>query len=234
MERKLIHKPLETPVRFFIDGVRCVAEAHTTILEEAQTIGITLPSLCSEPFLEPYGACRLCVVEVEAEEKNGSVCADSSSAAQSSTTLVAACSTMPTEDMHIKTCSPAVMRARRITIGLLLLRAPKSERLLALANEYGSFSFESIATELGTSMQADDCILCGLCVKACARYGKESLQFIERGTKRRVGLLTPDLCTRCTRCYAVCPTQAIYHIVATQETGDKQGERRHTFQSTES
>jgi len=47
-----------------IDGIRVEAREGTTVLEAAQAGGIYIPTLCADPDLEPYGACRLCLVEI--------------------------------------------------------------------------------------------------------------------------------------------------------------------------
>ena len=52
-------------IRLIIDGQEVEAREGMTVLEATQAVGIYIPTLCSDPDLEPYGACRLCVVEIE-------------------------------------------------------------------------------------------------------------------------------------------------------------------------
>ncbi|MBC7260538.1 MAG: (2Fe-2S)-binding protein, partial [Chloroflexi bacterium] len=51
-------------VELTIDGQKVQVEEGTTILEAARKVGIEIPTLCNHPDLKPYGACRVCVVEV--------------------------------------------------------------------------------------------------------------------------------------------------------------------------
>ena len=107
---------------FTIDGRKLKAEKGSTILQIARDNGIKIPTLCSNDGLEPYGACRLCVVEV----KRGSM-----------VSLESSCTYIAEEGMEIKTDSPAVISARKFVLQLLLARCPNVKIIQDLAEEYG-------------------------------------------------------------------------------------------------
>ncbi|GAH61716.1 unnamed protein product, partial [marine sediment metagenome] len=94
-------------IRLTIDGQEVGARQGMTVLEAAQSAGIYIPTLCADPDLEPYGACRLCVVEIE--KMRG---------------LPTACTTPATDGMVVHTNTQAVNEVRRTTIGLLLSDHP--------------------------------------------------------------------------------------------------------------
>ena len=94
-------------IRLSIDGQEVEARKGMTVLETAQLAGIYIPTLCSDPDLEPYGACRLCVVEIE--KMRG---------------LPTACTTPATDRMVVHTNTPAVNEVRRTTVELLLADHP--------------------------------------------------------------------------------------------------------------
>jgi len=94
-------------IRLAIDGQEVEAREGMTVLEAAQLAGIYIPTLCSDPDLEPYGACRLCVVEIE--NMRG---------------LPTACTTPATNGMVVHTTTPTVNKVRRTTVELLLADHP--------------------------------------------------------------------------------------------------------------
>ena len=105
-------------VRLNINGQDISAKPGMTVLEAAESAGIYIPTLCSDPDLEPYGGCRLCLVEIE--KMRG---------------LPTACTTVATEGMVVRTETAAVNQARRTVIDLLIadhpvdcLTCPKNQR----------------------------------------------------------------------------------------------------------
>ncbi len=171
-----------------IDGINIHAEKGTTVLEAANTMGIKIPTLCYEPGLTEYGACRVCVVEV--------VKGDWSS-------LEASCTLPVKEGMRIRTNSERVKKARKVIIELLLSTCPNSKTLQDLASNFG-------VNKVRVTIKDKNCILCGLCV----RYCKEQMQsgglgFIGRGAERKVGTAygaCPPECRNCNGCEWICPT----------------------------
>ncbi len=97
--------PVETAVKattqLTIDGKRVKAEKGQTILEAARAAGIGIPTLCHHTAVEPYGACRLCIVEI---------------AARGRTRLVTSCNYEVAEGLEVQTASARVMKSRRMTI----------------------------------------------------------------------------------------------------------------------
>jgi len=176
-----------------IDGRRIRVRKGDTILAAAQAAGIDIPALCHHSALEPYAACRLCMVEVL--EKNGS-------------RLVTSCNTPVRSGMKVQTRSPRALAARRMNLELLLSRAPRAAVLQALASRY-----RISGTRFPVESPEEDCILCGLCVRICEQVvGASAICFAGRGSERR--LTTPfevvsDACIACGACTYVCPTDSV-------------------------
>ena len=105
-----------------IDGKEVKATKGMTVLEAAQSAGISIPTLCHHEKLNPYGACRICTVEVEAGGR---------------TNLVAACIYPVAPDLVVKTQSEAVHNTRKTLLELMLAHAPDASALQNLAKEYG-------------------------------------------------------------------------------------------------
>ena len=179
-------------IEIIIDGKKIWAKEGSTILEAARMIGIYIPTWCYHEALTPYGACRLCSVEI--------------TTAAGRTRLVASC-LYPAEDgLQVKTNSERVERLRKGIIELLLARCPNSDKIKDLARQMG-------VTEPSFILEDEECILCGLCVRVCDEISeKKLLSFVNRGTKREVAAAfyePPEECIKCGGCAYVCPTGAI-------------------------
>lgn len=176
-----------------IDGQEIQAEEGQTVLEVARQAGIEIPTLCHHPLLEPYGACRLCIVEV---------------IRRGWSRIETSCTYPAWDGLEIKTRSPAVIEARRAIMGLFLSRCPNVPIIQDLAREYG-------ITEppFPTDTPDEKCILCGLCVRTCHELVKaDVLNFSQRGIERRVGppfLEETRQCIGCGACTIMCPTGAV-------------------------
>lgn len=178
-----------------IDGREVTARGGMTILQAAQSAGISIPTLCHHEGLEPYGACRICTVEVEAGGR---------------TRLAAACVYPVEENLVVRTRSAKVDTTRRVIIEEMLAHAPDSEQLDALAREYG-------ADRNRFEKESSFCILCGLCVRYCSEIKKKNaVGFSDRGSKREISFIpeiASEYCRDCKECFPLCPTsylQAAY------------------------
>ena len=196
-----------------IDGKEVKASEGMTIHDAAGRAGISIPTLCHHEKLSPYGACRICTVEVEAQGR---------------TRLVAACVYPAEPGMVVTTRSEKVDRTRKIILEELLAHAPDSPELLSLAQTYGA--------EAGRfEKEPAFCILCGLCVRYCAEVkGKNAVGFSDRGPRREISFV-PEVAARecwdCKECFSLCPTsyvQAVYVLTEalafpgrSPETGSK-------------
>jgi NADH dehydrogenase/NADH:ubiquinone oxidoreductase subunit G len=174
-----------------IDGKEVKAKEGMTVLEAAQGAGISIPTLCHHEKLEPYGACRLCTVEVEARGR---------------TNLVAACLYPVEQNLVVRTRSEKVAKIRRVILELLLAHAPDAVELQNLAKEYG-------ANKDRFEKEFSFCILCGLCVRYCAEVKKKNaVGFVDRGTRREISFI-PEIaskeCWNCKECFPLCPTEAL-------------------------
>jgi bidirectional [NiFe] hydrogenase diaphorase subunit len=182
----------------------------STVLQAIRRTGASLPTLCYWEGLPPYGACRLCMVEV----------------IEPSQEVIAACSYPAVDGMVIQTNGPRAQAIRKIVLEFLLARCPESEVIRDLANSQG-------VSETRFQTQADPgelCILCGLCVRICRdAVGAAAISFTQRGAERKVDSpfhLHAEACIGCGACAAVCPTGAIF-------IEDKDGQRiLHTWNTT--
>jgi bidirectional [NiFe] hydrogenase diaphorase subunit len=174
-----------------IDGREVQAKEGMTLLEAAQTVGISIPTLCHHEKLEPYGACRICTVEAES---------------RGWTRLVAACLYPVEKNLIVRTRSEKIDKTRKLILELLLAHAPDSKDLQELAQEYG-------ADKDRFEKEASFCIHCGLCVRYCAEVKKKNaVGFVDRGTRREISFI-PEIalqeCWDCKECFPLCPTSAL-------------------------
>jgi heterodisulfide reductase subunit A len=178
-------------VKFTIDGQETEVEQGTTILEAAQKLGIEIPTLCHHKGLTPYGACRVCLVEII---ENGK------------TSLQASCIYKARDGLAIKTNTDRVAKTRKIIVELLLARCPDAKPVQELAEKLG-------VHKIRIAKKNEDCLLCGLCVRMCEeRMGRGAISFAHRGIRRKVEPafdVQSDVCQTCGACYFVCPTKGI-------------------------
>ena len=185
-------------IHMMIDGKQVKAAEGMTILEAARGAGIPIPTLCHHEQLAPFGGCRLCIVEAEAQGR---------------TSLVASCVHQAEDDLIIITRSQKIDRLRKVILELLLAHAPDSPQLQELAAEYG-------ADRDRFEQEASFCVHCGLCVRYCAEVkGAHAVGFIDRGIRKEIAFI-PEIakteCEPCKECFPLCPTsyaQAAYVLM---------------------
>jgi len=170
-----------------INGLDVQVQEGMTLLEAARYIGFPIPTLCHMDGLTPYGACRLCVVEIGEGPR---------------AKLVSSCTYPVQEGLNVRTGSERVLKARRMIIELLLASCPQSKTIQDLASKFN-------VRRQRFKQEYEDCILCGLCVRMCEeQMMAKAIGFRERGEKRSIG--TPfdaksDVCRLCGGCMYVCP-----------------------------
>jgi bidirectional [NiFe] hydrogenase diaphorase subunit len=171
-----------------IDGKEVKAREGMTILAAAQSAGISIPTLCHHEKLEPFGACRICIVEIEV---------------RGWTRLVVSCVYTVAENLVVRTRSEKIDRIRKTILELLLAHAPDSPQLQDLAQEYG-------ADKDRFEKEASFCIHCALCVRYCAEVKKKNaVGFVDRGIRKEISFI-PEIaskeCNNCKECFPLCPT----------------------------
>ncbi len=213
-----------------VNGRRVAFHDEKNILEVIRKANIDLPTFCYHSELSVYGACRLCIVEIEGRG------------------VQAACSVSPEAGLTIRTHTPELRETRKLTIELLLAnhhqgcttcRKSPSCKLLDLANRLGvnTVRFKQAGRELplDTSNPAlvrdpNKCILCGDCVRVCSEIqGIGAIDFAHRGAEATVApaygkKLGEVECVYCGQCAAVCPTGAILPASETDAVWAKLGD----------
>jgi len=178
-----------------IDGRQAEAEQGTMLLDVIRAAGVHVPTLCHHPSLEPTGACRLCVVEITHPDWKGW------------SGLVTSCLYPVEPGLQVFTRSDRSVTARRTLREMLLARCPDAGVVRELARAEGLET-----TTFTESTDADLCVLCGLCVRACQDLGPGAIAPLGRGAEKAVGPrpdMTGEDCTGCGACAFVCPTGEI-------------------------
>ena len=192
-------------MKLTIDDHTITAPSGYTLLQAARERGIHIPTLCYLESLAPYAACRLCLVEL---------------VSQRGSKLVASCAYPCEEGLVVRTHSDRVLDARRTVIELFMSTAGHLPVVQKLAQEYGVESPY-------VTLEPNDCILCGLCVRACREIvGVGAISLTQRGMERAVSTpfqISSADCIECATCALVCPTGAIHieditHPVRTMHT----------------
>ena len=201
----------------FIDGKEVEFTDEPNLLEVIRKAGMNVPTFCYRPDLTSFGACRMCVVEVEGRG------------------IQSSCTMPPEAGLKIHLNTEKTRRIRKTVLELLLanhdrncLTCEKSGNceLQKYAEEYGIRNIRYPDKELEDYLPIDDsspsivrdpnkCILCGACVRACSEFqGHAVLGFANRGSKTLVQPMNgrplgQDDCVNCGQCAAVCPTGAL-------------------------
>ncbi len=202
-------------INLTINGMALSVPKNFTILQAARQLGIEIPTLCYMKGCNEIGACRICVVEVKGARS-----------------LVAACVTPVNEGMEIYTNSDKVIKARKMTVELLLsnhncscLSCDRSGNceLQTMANSFGidtTTRFDGAKTDVvyddsNVSFIRDNskCVLCRRCVAACASQ-TGVIGANNRGFDTVIGCafensLGDVACVSCGQCITACPTGAL-------------------------
>lgn len=208
----------------FLDGKPCELKAGETILQFARRhLGEDhIPTLCDDPRMKPYGACRVCSVDVALK-------------ADGPTKAVASCHTPVAKGMHIYTNSDNIKNLRKNIVELVLTDHPL-DCLTCEVN--GNCELQDVAAQVGirqvrywqpethlnrekdTShpymrMDLSKCINCGRCVRACDEIqGQFVLSMSGRGFEAKItadnnAAFGDSTCVSCGACAETCPTAAI-------------------------
>jgi coenzyme F420-reducing hydrogenase beta subunit len=176
-----------------IDGKDVIAKEGTSILHVAKESDIKIPTLCYNEALEPFGACRVCSVEIT--DKRGRK------------KTVTSCNYPVVDGLVVETRSEKIFRTRQMLLELLLARCPNAKTIQDLAREY---DIEKPSLWVGDP--EEDCILCGLCARVCDEIvGVSAINFANRGVLREVTTpyhIISDDCVGCGACAIVCPTDS--------------------------
>ena len=203
--------------KMIINGKECEFTNEANILEVIRKNGFNVPTFCYRPDLkDTFGACRMCVVEVEGRGVQSS------------------CTMPPQDGLVIHTNTARVRRIRKTVLELLLAN---HDRECTTCNKSGSCELQKYSEEYGIKdvskyvqkkelrpldesspsivRDLNKCILCGACVRACDQYqGLQVLGFANRGANTVVQpmagrMLATSECVYCGQCVAVCPTGAL-------------------------
>ncbi|HSN94164.1 MAG TPA: 2Fe-2S iron-sulfur cluster-binding protein, partial [Anaerolineaceae bacterium] len=203
-------------INLTINGVEVQSDPGKTILQAAEDVGITIPTLCRHKDLSPTGACRMCLVNVKGAKG-----------------LITACMTPVTEGMEVQTENEVLTSARQTVLKLLLsiyydsgyTHDDSENELFKWARHYGLDPFSLMASEPRYQVDSDPnpfvfvdlnkCILCTRCVRACAEVqGRFVWGTAERGFESHISAGTDQdmitaRCESCGACVAYCPTGAL-------------------------
>ena len=201
-----------------IDGANVPFTEGETLYEICSRQKKDVPTLCYDPRLDPFGGCRLCVVELEGARNP-----------------VASCTTRATAGMKVRTKTEAIENHRRTLLELVVsenrqvevdeLAGYASQELKILVERYDANRGRFQGKQSGQSRDDDDnpfilrdydqCISCYRCVRVCAEQeGDHAISVMNRGFDTRIttefnGLLRDSDCTFCGQCVQTCPTGAL-------------------------
>ncbi len=206
-------------IRLTVGGRPVTVPEGSTVLKAIQRAGLYVPTLCHDPALKPFGACRLCIVKIEGMRG-----------------LPTSCTTPVQEGMVVHTETEEIQKVRRTIVELAIANHPyeclvcdKSDHceLLQVARYVGveEGSVERLRRSKQTKspdtsnpaydFDPNKCILCGKCVRRCDEIvGVSAIDFIRRGSETRVSPfgaepLAQSPCQSCGECVEHCPTGAL-------------------------
>jgi NADH dehydrogenase/NADH:ubiquinone oxidoreductase subunit G len=184
-----------------VNGRSVTVEEDAYILDACRAAGVHVPTLCNFDGLEPWGGCRLCVVDMSLAKWDDDWFK-----------MVTACNHPVEEGMSVVTDSERVFATRRVVLDLLLARCPETPLIRRLAQEHG---IERTSYE--PNPEPTDCILCGLCTRVCDHIGVSAIASTSRGWGREIAPPfnePPPDCIGCLACAEICPTDYIEYTTS--------------------
>jgi len=212
-------RPGEADIKLEVDGIPVIVSAGTSVLRAAAQAGVDIPKLCATDSLEPFGSCRLCLVEIDGRKG-----------------APASCTTPCAPDMVVTTASPHLARLRRGVTELYLSDHPRD---CLTSDTHGECELQGMAATVGLTdvrygfegknhldahkdesnpyftFDAAECIACSRCVRACDEVqGTFALTIAGRGFDSTVSASAGESfmaseCVSCGACVQACPTTAL-------------------------
>ena len=208
----------EKLVTLNIDGVDVTVPEGTSLMRAASVAGFSVPKLCATDSLEPFGSCRLCLVEIEG--KRG---------------YPASCTTPAADGLVVSTQSPKLAELRKGVMELYISDHPL-DCLTCATN--GDCELQDMAGAVGLrdvrygyegenhldskkdesnpyfTFDPSKCIVCSRCVRACEEtQGTFALTIDGRGFESKVSAGNKDFkdseCVSCGACVQACPTATL-------------------------
>lgn len=200
-------------IRIKIDGKEYLASPGATILQVARANNIYIPTICDDPRLEPYGGCRLCIVQIKGMSG-----------------LVTACTTPVTDGMDITSTNEYIEDIRKTILELILSDHPNE---CMVCEKAGDCPLQELAYFYGIStnpylgerkkytkmnnnpfieVDMEKCILCAKCVRVCRDIqGFRAINISYNGFNTKVNLIFEKgiHCEFCGQCLSVCQTGAL-------------------------
>ncbi len=204
-------------VNLKINGIEVEVPKDSTILQAAEKAGVHIPVLCHDARLNPFGACRVCLVEAVGNPR-----------------LMTACTTPAAPDMEILTNTEKLQKIRKTVMELLLINHPLE---CPVCDKGGECTLQDLTYETGLTnvrfdaepnntevdhtnpfieRDIDRCVLCGRCVRICDEVVNiQAISFVNRGTETMIGTAfdQPWNCEFCGQCISVCPVGSLNNRV---------------------
>jgi formate dehydrogenase alpha subunit len=226
-----------------IDNHTIQVGREVTILEAARSAGIDIPTLCNDKRLSPFGACRICVVEVDPGNR-----------------LVAACHTKVLDNMAVRTKTEQVIQARKLNMELVLAHHPLDclvcdrggecdlQRVAfkvcrdvgdtlprnRIVDVFGAKPMDIDLVDDRTIIERDlnKCILCRKCIRVCDEVmGVKAACYAGRGSGTQIGTFYGQAlaCEFCGQCVDICPVGALFNKLSKYKARVWETEEAHTI-----
>ncbi|PTN37694.1 sulfide/dihydroorotate dehydrogenase-like FAD/NAD-binding protein [Desulfonatronum sp. SC1] len=180
-------------INLTIDGKPVAVKTGATVLEAARQAGVAVPTICDHKDLSPYGACRMCIVEIEGVRG-----------------FPTSCTTPTAEGMQVRTSSPELVTLRKRTLELMLSGHPNS--CLVCPHREACESMRPRATKAGRSTRCgfcsnkEECDIRTMALEAGSRDLNLPTLYAAHNLERGDPFMDRDynLCILCARCWRIC------------------------------